>query len=142
MKKKLAITVLALLPLIATAEGNPYLFDFVQGKETGKAYHDLIGKSNLPSWVKNGGTSSPANEITIGGAKYLALSGCKPHSCSEQSIAILYSLDKGDIHGVFSEYDTITSRQSLTWMNLDPMDSGEMRNILFNRLNGDVSTTK
>lgn len=110
MKKKLMIVALALLPFTVSAEGNPYLFDFVQGKETGGAYKTLIARHNLPSWVKDGGTSTPANEITIDGRKYLALSGCKPHNCPAQSIAILYSVDKGDIHGVFSEYDITSER--------------------------------
>ena len=139
MKNKFIIAMLAFLPLAVSAEGNPYLFDFVQGKETGKAYRNLIAERNLPSWVQDGGTSTPANEITIRGSKYLALSGCMPHNCPAQAIAILYSPEKGDIHGVFSEYDFTEDHQKLTWMNLDPIDSGDMRNILFNRLNGDVS---
>lgn len=139
MKNKFLIAMLAFLPLAVSAEGNPYLFDFVQGKETGKAYKSLIAKRNLPSWVQDGGTSTPANEITIRGSKYLALSGCMPHNCPAQAIAILYSPEKGDIHGVFSEYDFTEDRQKLTWMNLDPIDSDDMRNILFKRLHGDVS---
>lgn len=139
MKNKFIIAMLAFLPLAVSAEGNPYLFDFVQGKETGKAYKSLIDKRNLPSWVQDGGTSTPANEITIRGSKYLALSGCMPHNCPAQAIAILYSPEKGDIHGVFSEYDFTEDRQKLTWMNLDPIDSDDMRNILFKRLHGDVS---
>ncbi|BDT23986.1 TPA: Ivy family c-type lysozyme inhibitor [Citrobacter freundii] len=139
MKNKFIIAMLAFLPLAVSAEGNPYLFDFVQGKETGKAYKSLIAKRNLPSWVQDGGTSTPANEITIRGSKYLALSGCMPHNCPAQAIAILYSPEKGDIHGVFSEYDFTEDRQKLTWMNLDPIDSDDMRNILFKRLHGDVS---
>ncbi|MEB0968038.1 Ivy family c-type lysozyme inhibitor [Citrobacter braakii] len=139
MKNRFIIAMLAFLPLAVSAEGNPYLFDFVQGKETGKAYRNLIAERNLPSWVQDGGTSTPANEITIRGSKYLALSGCMPHNCPAQAIAILYSPEKGDIHGVFSEYDFTEDRQKLTWMNLDPIDSGDMRNILFHRLNGDVS---
>ncbi|KLV73120.1 Ivy family c-type lysozyme inhibitor [Citrobacter portucalensis] len=139
MKNKFIIAMLAFLPLAVSAEGNPYLFDFVQGKETGKAYKSLIAKRNLPLWVQDGGTSTPANEITIRGSKYLALSGCMPHNCPAQAIAILYSPEKGDIHGVFSEYDFTEDRQKLTWMNLDPIDSDDMRNILFKRLHGDVS---
>ncbi|GLR10310.1 C-lysozyme inhibitor [Mixta theicola] len=139
MKKTLLIAALTGLPLIANAVGQPYLFDFIQNKETGKAYNSLIAKQKLPSWVKIGGTSFPANEITIKGKRYLALSGCKPHDCPAQSIAVLYSLDEGDIHGVYSEHDIKNDRQILTWMNLGPMDSDAMRNILFNRLNGDVS---
>ena len=137
--KKLIIAVLVLLPFMVNAEGNPYLFEFVKGKETGRAYQNLIAKRNLPSWVKDGGTSTPANEVIIRGSRYLALSGCMPHNCPAQSIAILYSLDKGDIHGVFSEYDFATDNQKLTWMNLDPIYSDDMRAILFNRLSGDVS---
>ncbi|WP_324151367.1 Ivy family c-type lysozyme inhibitor, partial [Citrobacter portucalensis] len=136
---KFIIAMLAFLPLAVSAEGNPYLFDFVQDKETGKAYKSLIAKRNLPLWVQDGGTSTPANEITIRGSKYLALSGCMPHNCPAQAIAILYSPEKGDIHGVFSEYDFTEDRQKLTWMNLDPIDSDDMRNILFKRLHGDVS---
>ncbi|WP_370611627.1 Ivy family c-type lysozyme inhibitor [Citrobacter meridianamericanus] len=139
MKNKLIVAIFALLPLAVNAEGNPSLFDFVQGKETGKAYKSLIAKRKLPSWVQDGGTSTPANEITIRGRKYLALSGCMPHNCPSQAIAILYSPEKGDIHGVFSEYDFTEERQNLTWMNLDPTDSDDMKNILFSRLNGDVS---
>ncbi|AWP33362.1 MULTISPECIES: Ivy family c-type lysozyme inhibitor [Pantoea] len=139
MKNILLAACLTGLPLMVGAAEKPYLYDFVQGKETGKAYHDLIAKEKLPSWVKEGGTSTPANEVTINGKKYLALSGCKPHNCPSQSIAILYSLDKGDIHGVYSEYNLSDNRQSLKWMNLDAMDSDDMRRVLFSRLNGDVS---
>ncbi|HHT0992387.1 Ivy family c-type lysozyme inhibitor [Enterobacter roggenkampii] len=139
MKKRIIAVALAFLPFLVGAQEGPYLFDFVQGKETGKAYKNLIAKRKLPSWVQDGGTSTPANEIIIRGTKYLALSGCMPHNCPAQSIAILYSPEKGDIHGVFSEYDFTQDRQKLTWMNLDPIYSDEMRNILFSRLNGDVS---
>jgi hypothetical protein len=54
MKKKLIIAALSLLSFTVSAEGNHYLFDFVQGKETGRAYKSLIAKHNLPSWVKEG----------------------------------------------------------------------------------------
>jgi len=136
MRKISSIAALVLFPLMATAAEAPYLFDFVQGKETGKAYSKLIARENLPDWVKRGGTSTPASEVTINGQKYLALSGCKPHNCPAESIAILYSPDKGDIHGVYSEYDASSDKQTLKWMNLDPIESVEMRNVLFNTLGG------
>lgn len=139
MKKTFAMILLALAPLAVGAKDNPYLFDFVQGKETGSAYKKLIEKQNLPSWVNGGGTSTPASEVTIDGTQYLALSGCKPHNCPSESIAILYSKDKGDIHGVYSAYDSATHRQTLTWMNVDPINSPKMINILFSTLNGEAS---
>lgn len=139
MKKILLVAALTMGSFIANAADKPYLFDFIQAKESGAAYNRLIDDYRLPSWVRNGGTSFPADEVVIKGVKYLALSGCKPHNCPVQSIAILYSPENGDIHGLFSEYDMKSDRQTLSWMNLSPTDSGEMRNILFNRLNGGVS---
>lgn len=133
--KKLSIAALILtMPLMAKATEGPYLFDFAAGKETGKAYKSLIAKQGLPGWVKNGGTSSPADIITLRGERFYALSGCKPHNCPAQSIAVLYSLDKGNIYGVYSEFDVTTAKQSLKWMNVDPVDSRDMKNALFGRL--------
>ena len=138
MKNTFALSMLLVLPITSYAADGPYLFDFIAGNETGKAYRALIAKQKLPDWVKDGGTSTPANEVTIKGVKYLALSGCKPHNCPAQSIAVLYSIDKGDIHGVYSEYDMTNDRQTLKWINLDPIDSDSMRGVLFKRLSGDV----
>lgn len=142
MKEKLIITVLALLPMAAGAQNKPYLNDFVQGKETGKAYRSLIARYQLPSWVKEGGTSTPASQVSIEGAPYLALSGCMPHNCATQAISILYSPDKGDISGLFSELDATTGRQTLIWLDPEASDDTVKRNILFSRLNGDVSGGK
>lgn len=142
MKKKLIIAVLALLPLAAVAQNNPYLSDFLQSKETGKAYRSLIARYQLPSWVKEGGTSTPASKISIEGIPYLALSGCMPHNCATQAISILYSPEKGDISGVFSELDTATGRQTLTWLDPEASYDTVKRNILFSRLNGDVPGVK
>ena len=142
MKKKLIMAVLALLPLAAGALDNPYLSDFVQDKETGKAYRSLIARYQLPSWIKEGGTSTPASQVSIDGISYLALSGCMPHNCAAQAISILYSPDKGDISGVFSELDMTTGRQTLIWLDPEASDDTAKRNILFSRLNGDVSGGK
>lgn len=142
MKKIYLIAALTLLPLAVGAQGNPYLSDFVHGKETGKAYSDLIARYHLPSWVKEGGTSTPASQITIKGIPYLVLSGCMPHNCDSQSISVLYSPDKGDISGVFSEQDTVTGHQTLIWMNLDASGNTLKRKVLFSRLNGDADEDK
>jgi len=139
MKKTMALIALLALPTSTLAADGPYLFEFIANKETGRAYRTLIAKQKLPDWVKDGGTSTPANEVTIKGVRYLALSGCKPHNCPAQSIAVLYAIDKGDIHGVYSEYDMTNDRQTLKWMNIDPIDSDSMRGVLFSRLGGNVS---
>lgn len=139
MKKILLAAALTMGTFLANAADKPYLFDFIQVKESGAAYNRLVERYRLPAWVRNGGTSFPADEVVIKGVKYQVLSGCKPHHCPVQSIAILYSPDNGAIHGLFSEYDMKSDRQTLSWMNLNPTDSAEMRSILFNRLNGGAS---
>ncbi|MDR9963614.1 hypothetical protein KIF59_04055 [Enterobacter cloacae subsp. cloacae] len=65
----------------------------------------MISQNKLPAWVKSGGTSTPSNRSNSCGQKSILLCQCKPHSCSEQNIAVLYSPDNGDIHGVFSDFN-------------------------------------
>ncbi|KAA5928570.1 MULTISPECIES: Ivy family c-type lysozyme inhibitor [Pantoea] len=138
MNKGLIVAVLAGMPMLVDAATQTYLSDFIMNKQTSQAYHQLIAGHDFPSWVKQGGTSTPANTITIKGETWQLLSGCKPHNCPAQSIALLYSPEKGVIHGVYSDYDQKSERQTLTWLNLDPTDDAGMRKILFNRLNGDL----
>lgn len=138
MNKALIVAVLAGMPMLVDAVTQTYLYDFIMNKQTSQAYHQLIAGHDFPAWVKQGGTSTPADTITIKGETWQLLSGCKPHNCPAQSIAILYSPEKGEIHGVYSDYDQKSERQTLTWLNLDPTDDAGMRKILFNRLNGDL----
>ena len=128
--------VLLLFPLLVQATEKVYLFDFAADPVTSKAYHSLIRKQALPKWVSTGGTSTPATEVELNGVKYLALSGCKPHNCPAQSIAVLYSPINGDIHGVYSEYNAGTNKQTLSWLNMATMDSDKMKRSLFAILSG------
>ena len=139
MKRGFIVAALVSLPVWVCAAPQPYLSDFIQNRQTGQAYQKLIAGHAFPAWLKQGGTSTPANTFTLKGVTWQALYGCKPHNCPAQSIAILYSPEKGEIHGVYSDYDQTRDRQTLTWLNLDPTDDAGMRNILFNRLNGDVA---
>lgn len=136
MKGKVIIAAMALVSFSALADEGQYLSDFASAKSTSKSYSQLISKNKLPAWVKSGGTSTPSTEVTVAGKKYIALSGCKPHSCPEQNIAVLYSPDNGDIHGVFSDFNAEKNQETLTWLNVDPIDSDAMKNALFNRLYG------
>ncbi|PZL90632.1 C-lysozyme inhibitor [Pantoea graminicola] len=136
MKKGFMAAALAIVPMFVSAATPPYLFDFIQNRQTGQAYQRLIAGHNFPAWVKQGGTSTPAETLTLKGVTWQVLSGCKPHNCPAQSVAILYSPEKGEIHGVYSDYDQTHDRQTLTWLNLDPLNDAGLRNILFRELNG------
>lgn len=139
MNKGLLVAVLAGMPMLVNAANQTYLSDFIMNKQTSQVYHQLIAGHDFPAWVKQGGTSTPASTVTLQGETWQLLSGCKPHNCPAQSIALLYSPEKGEIHGVYSDYDQKRDRQTLTWLNLTPADEAKMRNVLFRRLEGDVA---
>lgn len=136
MKMKWFSVMLLMFPFLVQATEQNYLSEFATRAETSKIYRELIGKQPLPEWVKGGGTSTPAREIKINDISYLMMSGCKPHACPLESIAVLYSPSKGDIHGVYSAYDPVSHQQKLIWLNLDPVGSDYMRDILFTHLSG------
>lgn len=137
MKMKIGGFTLLFLPFLAQSSEKIYLFDFAASPVTGKVYRSLIQQQHLPKWVNVGGTSAPATEIELNGVKYLALSGCKPHNCPTQAIAVLYSPVNGDIHGVYSEYNADSNKQMLSWLNVDPLGSDKMKQILLAILSGE-----
>ncbi|WP_337009452.1 Ivy family c-type lysozyme inhibitor [Pantoea sp. AS142] len=112
-----------------SASAQPYIFDFIQ--KVGRVAIS-IAYGRVP-FARMGlaGQDPYTGKITIKGATCQVLSGCKPHNCPALSIAILYSPEKGAIHGVYSDYDQKIERQTLTWLNLNPAKDAEMRNILF-----------
>jgi len=138
MKAKLFALTLMLTPLLAVAADETYLYNFIANPVTGKAYQSLIAKQGLPKWVAGGGVSTPTKEIKINGQQYLLLSGCKPHNCPSESIAILYSPDKKVIHGVFEEYDEKGDKQKLVWLNLASEGTESQRTVLFAEISKDL----
>lgn len=107
-------------------------------KVTADPFKTMIGDHSLPLWVSQGGTSSANQHVTIDGKSYTVLHSCKPHDCATESIAILYAPNSKKLAGVFSEVDTQTTQQKLTWFNVGddlPIDG---KTVLFAALSGSL----
>ena len=87
-------------------------------KATSAAFKTMVGSQKLPAWVTQGGTTSPNQDVVIGGHQYVVLNSCKPHDCAAHSIAVLYSPESGTLAGVLSELDEQSVHQKLTWLNI------------------------
>ena len=117
---------LLLISFSSTAgQALPTLSDFANSDNTKAVWHKLDIISTLPSWVKSGGTDGVSYNVTIDGEKYIVMSGCKPHDCMAESIAVLYSL-----------HDEKTGRDNLTWINVPEGEMIDARTVLFAKITG------
>ncbi|OON38077.1 hypothetical protein BTJ39_19095 [Izhakiella australiensis] len=137
MKKLIIASVLTLFPLLSSAKAL-YLADFAKAPQTQKVYSALIAQAGLPAWVKQGGTGSAASEVVLSGVRYQVLSGCKPHSCASQQIALIYSPQTHKGYAVYSQFDEESATQSLRWLNGGQELPIDIRTVLFARLSGSL----
>lgn len=84
------------------AAAGPYLFDLLQQGDFAAAFHALKGARELPEWTLQGGTSTPAQKVTLDGKSLLAVAGCKPHDCPSERIVLLYDEKTHAMSGVFA----------------------------------------
>jgi len=84
------------------AEAGPYLFDLLQRSDFAAAFQALSGARELPDWTHQGGTSTPAQKVTLDGKTLLTASGCKPHDCPSERIVLLYDEQSHAMWGVFA----------------------------------------
>lgn len=128
---------LLLISFSSTAgQALPTLSDFANSDNTKAVWHKLDIISTLPSWVKSGGTDGVSYNVTIDGEKYIVLSGCKPHDCMAESIAVLYSSARKEAHALFSLHDEKTGRDNLTWINVPEGEMIDARTVLFAKIMG------
>ncbi|WNL47762.1 Ivy family c-type lysozyme inhibitor [Dyella sp. BiH032] len=102
---------------------GPYLFDLLQRPDFAAAFQALAGAKELPEWTRQGGTSTPAQNVTVGSKTLQAASGCKPHDCPSERIVLLYDEKTHDMWGVFARRQgeapadvSDTSNDQLTWL--------------------------
>ena len=84
------------------AADGPYLFDLLQRADFAAAFHALGGARDLPEWTHQGGTSTPAQKVTVDGKSLLEAAGCKPHDCPTERIVLLYDEKSHAMWGVFA----------------------------------------
>lgn len=86
----------------AAAADGPYLFDLLQRADFAAAFQALGGARELPEWTRQGGTSTPAQNVTADGKSLLEAAGCKPHDCPAERIVLLYDEKTHAMWGVFA----------------------------------------
>lgn len=138
MKRTLIALALSCSALSAYAAEPLTISSLATDKATAKAFKTMAGSQKLPAWVIQGGTTSPNQDVVIDGHKYVVLNSCKPHDCSSQSIAVLYSPESKTLAGVLSELDEHSVKQKLTWLNIGDNLSIDGKTVLFAALTGSL----
>jgi hypothetical protein len=122
----------------AMAQSDINLSTLAKDDATKAAYSQMVEGNKLPAWINKGGTSSPTQTVKLGGESYQVLSACKPHDCSAERIAVLWSEKSQQMMGVFSTVDEKTSREKLTWLNVSDELSIDGKTVLFAALSGSL----
>lgn len=117
---------------------GPYLFDLLQQPDFAAAFQALAGGKDLPEWTRQGGTSTPAQKVTVDGKTLQAASGCKPHDCPSERIVLLYDEKTHGMWGVFARRQgeapadvSDSSNDQLIWLG-EPDD--QLKDALKKRL--------
>lgn len=105
------------------ADKGPYLFDLLQQPDFAAAFQSMSGAKELPEWTRQGGTSTPAQKVTVDGKTLQEASGCKPHDCPSERIVLLYDEKTHGMWGVFARRQgeapadvSDSSNDQLTWL--------------------------
>ncbi|MEB3766450.1 Ivy family c-type lysozyme inhibitor [Acinetobacter sp. MD2] len=99
-------------------------------------FNKISANKNLPSWIKTGGTTSETKSVKIAGKDYLVFNACKPHDCSSEQIATLYSPQSKTMTSVYSSVNEKKATQQLKWMSNQTEISIEAKTILLSALTG------
>lgn len=138
MKRILLALALSCSALTAHATQPLTVSSLATDKATAAAFKTMVGSQTLPQWVTQGGTTSPNQDVVIGGEKYIVLNSCKPHDCAAESIAVLYSAESKTLAGVLSIVDQQAVDQKLTWLNISDNLSIDGKTVLFAALTGSL----
>ncbi|MTH79524.1 Ivy family c-type lysozyme inhibitor [Paracoccus aestuariivivens] len=132
-----ALAFAAILP--AYAEQPPTLADMGQVAALKTAFEAMFANSEKPEWLADGIVTTPSQVASFNGQSWLVMSGCKPHDCASNQIAVIYSTTTGTMHGVLSEAAE-NAPQMLTWLNIGGgAESIDGRTILFAALTGSLA---
>lgn len=138
MKKSLIAVLFSLTALSVQAEDNLNISSLAANKDTKAAFKQMLGKQTLPKWVTQGGTNSQNKTVEIAGSQFLVLNACKPHDCSSQQIAVLYSPSTHKMSGVFSSVEEKNASQKLLWLSVPDELSIDGKTILYASLTGSL----
>ncbi|MBJ3816218.1 C-lysozyme inhibitor [Shimwellia pseudoproteus] len=138
MKKVLSAGVLMLAAFGAWAQTDVTVSSLSSDSATKSSFAAMVKGQHLPAWVARGGTGTPAKTVTLGGNAYQVVSACKPHDCTSERIAVLYTADGKTMTGVFSNVDEKTGTEKLTWLHVPDALSIDGKTVLFAALSGSL----
>lgn len=72
--------------------------------------------------------------VILDGKKYVVMSGCKPHDCPAESIAVLYSPRYKEAHTMYSSCGGKAGHEMLTCLNVDEDRMVDERAILYAKI--------
>ena len=105
---RLALASALLVPFLSHAQSSEsvYLADLAKSsKQVAQQYQNLMQDvAKNASWVKEFGTASPGQTVSLDGRDYQLFQGCKPHDCTSASYVVLLDTQKQTMaHGAFVE---------------------------------------
>ncbi|ELZ1652374.1 Ivy family C-type lysozyme inhibitor [Cronobacter sakazakii] len=140
MKKTLIALFLSLsgLATSAYAQDDLSIKQLATDKSTKAEFQKMLTGRHLPSWIAQGGTTSPAKSVKIADKEYLVLTACKPHDCATQRIAVIYSPTTKKMAGVISTVDEQGENEKLQWLNIPDELSIDGKTVLLAALTGSL----
>ena len=133
-----AATLCSAVTFPAVAGQQTSLNTLIHSPQGRQQFSQLVTGQHLPDWVKKGGTETPAQPVTLNGERYQVYYACKPHNCSAEQFALLYSPAEGTMSGVFVRHDERRHTEQLRWLNLSDKLSIDGRTVLYAAITGSL----
>ncbi|HEX7340019.1 MAG TPA: Ivy family c-type lysozyme inhibitor [Rhodanobacteraceae bacterium] len=110
------------MQVVASRPDKQYLHDLMGDSGFAQAFAAMQGSGSLPAWVRQGGTATPAQKVTVDGRQQLLAQACKPHDCPSEQIVLLYDKAGNAMQGVFVRDPSptadarVSSEAQFTWL--------------------------
>lgn len=105
---RLVLGTALLVPVLSHAQSSEsvYLADLAKSnKQVAQQYQNLMQDvAKRASWVKEFGTASPGETVSLDRRHYQVFQGCKPHDCTSSSYVVLLDAQAQTLsYGAFVE---------------------------------------
>lgn len=119
-----------LAPFLGHAQTSEsvYLADLAKSnKQVAQQYQSLMQDvAKHANWVKEFGTASPGETVSLDGRNYQVFQGCKPHDCTSSSYVVLLDTQKQTLsYGAFvenKESDQGWASSQIQWLGNPELD--------------------
>lgn len=137
MKKLIPVLALLIVTMGAqAASSNLDITGLATGANTKAAFNTMAKGHDLPAWVRKGGVTTPPSDVKLDGSRYQVMMACKPHDCSSQRMAVIYSAKSGKMAGVLSDVNDKKNTEQLTWLGDDNTLTIDAKTVLLAALTG------